>query len=89
MHAQRRPSGRVLWAAVGLPCPEMKTDDTNNNPPLDPLAYRAWLEQLITVTEAADLQNVHVSTFKRHNAHLIVNVGTRAPRVKRRHALGV
>jgi hypothetical protein len=67
----------------------MDTNDNNTAQPLDPIAYAEWLEQYITVPEAAALQGVHTSTFKRHNSHLIIEVGTRARRVKRRHALGV
>ena len=67
----------------------MKTNDHNTTAPLDPLKHLEWLEEYIPVPEAAKLRNQHPSTFKRHNSHLITNLGTRLPRVKRRDALGL
>jgi hypothetical protein len=65
----------------------MSTDTTT--PPLDPVAYEGWLDELIPFSEAARLRSVSEATAKRHaraNGQL-VHVGERAVRMRRRHAL--
>lgn len=65
----------------------MSTDTTI--PPLDPLAYEAWLDQLIPCSEGAQLRHVSEATLKRHARATgqLVQVGERAIRIRRREAM--
>lgn len=69
------------------PTCSMNTNDHGTNPHLDPLAREQWLEEWITLDEAARLRKEHPSSTRRHLKDKIVNIGTRAPRTRRRHAL--
>jgi hypothetical protein len=69
----------------------MSTDDplAIAFPPVDPLAYEAWLDGIVRLDEGAKLRNVHPATLKRdavRNGELL-RLGERAVGVRRRFAL--
>ena len=61
--------------------------DTADRPPVDPLAYEAWLDGLVGLKEGAGMRSVSIDTLKRTDRDKFVCVGERALRIRRRDAL--